>query len=97
MKAQNNASVPDDNALAAFLRIGSIIGVLDECELYPSLLDAVFELIPAKRGAIIFATGDGERFASGIYRERGRDIDAPFVPGSNHVRRSVDRNTIYQQ
>src|SRR5438128_2449348 len=82
MKPEDSTFVPDDNALRVFLRIGSIIGVLDEPDLYPSVLDAVFELIPAKRGAIIFATDDGERFTSGIYRERGRESDAHFVPSS---------------
>ncbi len=42
----------DDIALRAFLRFGSAIGVLEEPELYPNLLDVVFELIPAQRTAI---------------------------------------------
>jgi len=82
---QREASSPDDNALRVFLRIGSIIGVLDDPDLYPSVLDAVFELIPAQRGAIIFAADDGERFTSGIYRERGREVDAHFVPSSKTI------------
>jgi len=73
-------SALDDSDLRAFLRIGSAIGVLDESELFPNFLDVLFELIPAKRMAILFASDDGDKFVSGIYRERGREIDANFVP-----------------
>jgi len=79
----HGAFASDDNALQALLRIGSEIGLLDETELYPSLIEAVFQLIPAKRIAIMLATDDGEKFVSGIYRERGREIDAAFVPNAN--------------
>ena len=77
-----NDSAREDIALAAFLRFGSAIGLLDEPELYPHLLDLVFELIPARHGSILFAGDGGDKFVSGIYRERGRDLDASFVPSS---------------
>jgi len=76
----------DDIALRAFLRFGSAIGVLEEPELYPNLLDVVFELIPARRTAIMFASDDGDKFVSGIYRERGREVDADFVPSGKATR-----------
>jgi transcriptional regulator with AAA-type ATPase domain len=82
MRPEAGALMPEENALQVFLRLGSEIALLDETELYPSLLDAVFELTPARRGAIILAAADGERFTSGVYRERGRQADAPFVPSS---------------
>jgi transcriptional regulator with GAF, ATPase, and Fis domain len=82
MRPEDSALLSEENALRVFLRLGSTIALLDDPELYPSLLDAVFELIPAKRGAIILAAADGERFTSGVYRERGRQADAHFVPSS---------------
>jgi transcriptional regulator with AAA-type ATPase domain len=82
MRPEDSALLPEENALRVFLRLGSEIALLDDPELYPSLLDAVFELTPARRGAIILASSDGERFTSGVYRERGRQADAHFVPSS---------------
>ena len=80
MRPGDNTLFPEAEALQVFLRLNSTIALLDDTDLYPSLLDAVFELTPAKHGAIILAAEDGERFTSGIYRERGRDADAHFVP-----------------
>ena len=76
----------DDVALGAFLRIGSVIGMLDESELYLYLLDTVFDMVPAKHAAIILASDDGETFRSGIYRERDREVDAAFVPAAEITR-----------
>ena len=86
MNSGDDALAADDLVLSAFLRIGSVIGMLDESELYLYLLDAVFEMVPAKHAAIILATDDGERFRSGIYRKRGLDVDAAFVPRTETIR-----------
>ena len=77
-----HAPLSEEDALHVFLRLGSTLALVDDLELYPAALDAVFELTPARRGAIIFAAEGGDRFTSGIYRERGRDADADFVPSS---------------
>ena len=73
----------DDIALRAFLRLGSAIGVLEESELYPNLLDVVFELIPAKRTAIMFASVS-DVFSAPIsrYSSAGRPPGAPCAPSA---------------
>jgi transcriptional regulator with PAS, ATPase and Fis domain len=75
-------NLPGGAGVAALLRFGSGIGLLNEPELYLHILDLIFELVPARHAAIMFASDDGNRFVRGIYRARGQEADATFVPAA---------------
>lgn len=62
--------------LCALMKISTAINsVRNPDELYLQLLELIFEVVPARHGAIVLVDEDGEDFASvfGLDREKGKD------------------------
>src|SRR5437660_730881 len=80
----------DDIALRAFLRFGSAIGVLEELELYPNLLDVVFDdsLLPPPYPDLVAFPGLHQK----VYGDRGRARRK--MPGCNGPISVRDREAV---
>ena len=80
--------------LTVLLKIGGRINFLrGRDELQSELLESIFQVIPAQRGAILLVEKDSEEFACVFARERDGDIKRP-VPVSRTVVRQVLREKV---
>jgi len=76
--------------LNALLRISRLVHQIRDLEqLQSQILDLVFEVIPAERGAILL-DGQGERFASVFARQRGGEPTQPIRLSRTIVRKTLE-------
>jgi adenylate cyclase len=77
---QAEAAVSDKATLRAILGITSSINAIrDPDRLQERLLELIFEVLPAKRAAILLVGHKPDAFVSGTYGERGISGEAKFV------------------
>ncbi len=83
------ASSPIARNLNALLKISRIVhAIRDLDDLQGQLLDLIFEVVPAGRGAILLADSEGQQFNSMFARMR-QTGQAPLVKVSRTIARQV--------
>jgi transcriptional regulator with GAF, ATPase, and Fis domain len=80
--------------LSALLKISRVVhAIRDLEELQAQLLDLIFEVVPASRGAILLAEGAGQEFSS-LYARTRQTVGAQLVRVSRTIARQVMKENV---